>query len=404
MCSRPVDWDDVKVAEYVQEIVRQIDSEVENVIIEPDGQWHLPTRDQIALGDDSDEDEDQKPLAQASTALKTSEPPAGTPFDSIDPVRLAETPPHPDPSRAGSEINRNTNGSNNRGIIDLTLESEDEEEAAPQLDAYAPAQRTPITAPVSSLSPAPAGAAGPRPQQPEEAGHVPQPGEAQLDQPQGTQLNTPTPDMGTVAPPGTTSADIEGRKRAFNSEQSDTPDMPRSKRSRRFAVHTPDGTASATPPEHVAGPPTVGPGPSGPISAQPGPTVQENGRTEGQLTLRSRESPLTPPPVEDEVTHPPREVPSTPPRAPIRTPPRATTTYTTPPRPTALSPWHSQIAGVEGSQQVSSDARFHPAPAQLPRSDSDDVAPPTSQRSIQLPDGTEIDEGFFDDDESLNGT
>lgn len=42
----------------MQEILQSTDSEVETVIVEPDGTWHLPVRDSIALGDSDSEEEE----------------------------------------------------------------------------------------------------------------------------------------------------------------------------------------------------------------------------------------------------------------------------------------------------------------------------------------------------------
>jgi len=148
ICSKHVGFEDLAVDQYVQEILERTPSSVDQVTIEPDGQWSFSNtskngsaskrkRDEDSEGygdDDDDYDDESDDLIEISDprvqSIKNESP--ATPFS------LARTPPAPylDISAPYSASAPRTGQKRRSEVIDLTLSDDDEHPRPEKRQAY----------------------------------------------------------------------------------------------------------------------------------------------------------------------------------------------------------------------------------------------------------------------------
>jgi len=147
ICSKHVGFEDLAVDQYVQEILERTPSSVDQVTIEPDGQWSFSNtskngsaskrkrdEDSEDYGDDDDEYDDSDDLVEISDprvqSIKNESP--ATPFS------LTRTPPalYLDVSAPYSASAPRTGQKRRSEVIDLTLSDDDEPPRPEKRQAY----------------------------------------------------------------------------------------------------------------------------------------------------------------------------------------------------------------------------------------------------------------------------
>lgn len=157
ICNRSTPWEQLVFDQFVDDILHNTTSDMEQVTIEPDGQWHTaagaegqsqqsfkqevkPAFSELTIvnGNDSDDDlVEITPDAPANSGLTRglSVDRRGTPHDVRTPSSITFMPPPPQPRASGTP---SAPPSNSRGtkrpisqVIDLTLSDEDEDEGPP---------------------------------------------------------------------------------------------------------------------------------------------------------------------------------------------------------------------------------------------------------------------------------
>jgi len=135
VCNKSISYDALVIDQYVQDILRQTSSSVEQVTIEPAGAWH-----EVKQGDDknsgksqarapydNDSEDDIVEIPDTRTNKIKAEPQAATPGIA------QQTPPlsSREPSISNASVSRASHGPVNTGkrqsaVIDLTLSDDDE--------------------------------------------------------------------------------------------------------------------------------------------------------------------------------------------------------------------------------------------------------------------------------------
>jgi E3 SUMO-protein ligase PIAS1 len=156
VCHKAFDWDSLIIDGYFDNILKNSPPEVETVEVDPaTWEWKIRTED-ADLGDDSDSDdegygvkkEESQPGKVEVVELDDDGPAPTTTAATQAPA--APRPVHHQAAPSAPAANRRPPPQSS--VIDLTLDSDDEEPAAPSRPAAPLAHPPPVTAPGSSFN------------------------------------------------------------------------------------------------------------------------------------------------------------------------------------------------------------------------------------------------------------